>query len=93
MKPRCSFPGQTIGQFVLDVNVKEIRALLKPAKPELRFGGDKIGITLPVAVAEGRGTGNVHFQWNGKGIAGAVCGDLDVSPDVSSEVVPAVYTR
>src|SRR5262245_54152641 len=83
---------QTVGHFVLDVDVKEIRALLKPSEPELKFGGDKIGIRVPVRVAEGRGTANVRFQWQGKGLAGAVCGDLDVSPDVSSEVKPATYT-
>src|SRR5262249_57376401 len=50
------------------------------------------GIRIPVRVAEGRGTGNVRFQWVGKGLAGAVCGDPDVSPDVSSDVKPATYT-
>jgi len=92
VEAKVLFSRQTIGHFVLDVDVKDIRALLRPAKPELRFGGDKVGITLPVTVAEGRGTGTVRFQWKGKGIAGTVCGDLDVSPDVSSDVAPAVYT-
>jgi hypothetical protein len=83
---------QTIGHFTLDVNVREIRALLKPSEPQLKFGGNRIGIRIPVRVAEGRGTGSVRFQWEGKGLAGAVCGDLDVNPDVSSEVKPATYT-
>jgi hypothetical protein len=83
---------QTVGHFVLDVNVKDIRAVLKPSEPQLKFGGDRIGIRIPVRVAEGRGTGNVRFQWEGKGLAGAVCGDMDVSPDVSSDVKPATYT-
>ena len=83
----------TVGHFVLDVDIKEIRALLRPGEPELQFGGDKIGIKLPVRVARRAGaTANVRFQWEGKGIAGAVCGDLDVSPDVSSDVAPATYT-
>jgi hypothetical protein len=91
VKARVLFP-QTVGHFVLDVEVREIQALLKPAKPRLRFGGDRIGIQLPVTVASGRGTGTVRFQWFGKGLAGAVCGDMDVSPDVSSDVKPATYT-
>ena len=83
---------QKVGHFILDVNVKDIRALLKPGKPELQFGGDKIGIRLPVRVAEGHGTANVRFQWQGKGLAGTVCGDMDVNADVSSEVKPSTYT-
>ena len=84
--------AQKIGHFILDVNVREIRALLKPGKPELQFGGDKIGIRLPVRVAGGHGSANVRFQWQGKGLAGAVCGDMDVNPDVSSDVKPSTYT-
>jgi hypothetical protein len=83
---------QTVGHFILDVDIHEIRALLKPSEPQLKFGGDKIGIRIPVRVAQGRGTGNVRFQWEGKGLAGAVCGDLDVNSDVSSEVKPTTYT-
>ena len=44
---------QKIGHFVLDVDMKEIRAVLRPGKPELQFGGDKIDIRLPVRVAGG----------------------------------------
>jgi hypothetical protein len=91
VKARVLFSRQTIGHFVLEVNVEEIQAVLKPSPPDLEFGKDTIGIELPVRLAEGRGKGNVHFVWQGKGIAGAVCGDLDVSPDVSSEVAPATY--
>ncbi len=83
---------QKVGHFILDVDVKDVRALLKPAVPELKFGGDKIGIRLPVTLADGRGTANVRFQWQGMGLAGAVCGDMDVSPDISSGVMPATYT-
>lgn len=83
---------QKIGHYILDVNVKDVEALLRPAEPELKFGGDTIAIRLPVTVTDGRGRGTVRFRWDGKGLAGAVCGDLDVSPDVSSTVKPASYT-
>ena len=86
------FSKRTLGRFVLDVDIKDIRAVLKPSEPELTFGGDKIHIKLPVAVASGRGSGNIRFQWEGQGIAGAVCGDSDVNADVSSDVAPATYT-
>jgi hypothetical protein len=91
VKARVLFAQRMVGHFVLDVDIKDIRAVLRPGEPELQFGGDKIHIRLPVTVSEGRGNASVRFQWDGKGIAGAVCGDLDVSPDVSSDVAPATY--
>ena len=83
---------QKIGHFILDVHVKDVEAVLRPSQPPLAFGGNTPGVRLPVTVAEGLGHGTVRFRWQGKGLAGAVCGDLDVSPDVSSRVKPASYT-
>jgi len=85
------FKQRTVGRFSLDVDIKDLRAVLKPGDPDLKFGQDRIGIQLPVHVTEGRARGNVHFRWDGQGLAGAVCGDVDVSPDVSSRVRPATY--
>jgi hypothetical protein len=50
-----------------------------------------VRLKLPVSVVEGRGEGVVHFTWDGQGIAGALCGDVDVSPEVTSRVKPATY--
>jgi hypothetical protein len=83
---------QRVGHYDLDVDIRTVRATLRPGTPDLTFGANAIGIRLPVAVAQGRGTGTVRFRWKGQGIAGAVCGDMDVSPDVSSDVRPATYT-
>jgi hypothetical protein len=83
---------QKVGHYVLDVDVAGVEAVLQPSEPQLEFGGGRIGFRLPVTVARGRGRGTVRFRWQGKGLAGAVCGDLDVSPDVSSSVRPATYT-
>ena len=92
VRAQVLFSKHTLGHFLLDVDIKDIRAVLKPSHPELTFGGDKIHIKLPVTVASGRGSGNIRFQWAGQGIAGAVCGDSDVSADVSSDVAPDTYT-
>jgi hypothetical protein len=83
---------QKVGHFILDVNIQEVEALLKPSQPQFTFGGNIIGVRLPVTVTDGRGRGTVRFRWQGKGLAGAVCGDMDVSPDVSSRVKPSTYT-
>ena len=91
VKTRLLFT-QTIGHYALDVDVKEVLATLKPTAPDLTFGGNAIALRLPVTVASGRGTGTVRFRWRGQGLAGAVCGDVDVVQDVSSGVRPAAYT-
>jgi hypothetical protein len=88
VKADVLFGSRTIGRFVLDVELSEIKAVLKPGAPELRFGGDKIGVKLPVTVARGTGTGTVRFRWEGKGLAGVVCGDVDVTRTLKSNVVP-----
>ena len=82
------FGKRTVGHFILDVDVALIKAVLKPGLPDLRFGGDKIGVKLPVTVARGTGTGTVRFQWDGRGLAGVVCGDVDVTRTLKSNVVP-----
>ena len=91
VQAKVLFKQRTLGHFTLDVDIKDVRAVLKPGDPDLKFGQGRIGIELPVHLSEGRGRGNVHFQWDGKGLADAVCGDVDVSPDVSSRVRPATY--
>jgi hypothetical protein len=92
VQARVLFKERTVGHFTVDVDIKDVRAVLKPGDPDLEFGQDRIGIRLPVHLAEGRARGNVRFRWDGQGLAGAVCGDLDVSPDVSSRLRPATYT-
>jgi hypothetical protein len=91
VKAKVLLTTQSVGHFALDVDIREIRALLKPGAPELTFGAGKIGILLPVTVPDGQGDASVRFQWNGAGLAGAFCGDADVSVDVSSRVRPATY--
>jgi hypothetical protein len=91
VKARVLFGRRTVGRFTLDVNIKLLRAVLKPGKPKLDFGGDTIKLELPVSVVEGKAEGTVHFKWDGQGIAGLFCGDVDVNPGVSSRVKPATY--
>lgn len=81
-----------IGEFVLDIDIHEVRGRLGPGQPELRFGGDRVSMTLPVAVREGRGDATLHFVWDGKNVADLTCGDLDVTQRVTGMVIPATYT-
>jgi hypothetical protein len=42
-------------------------------------------------VASGSGKATVRFKWDGRNVAGAVCGDLDLTREVSGGVKPATY--
>jgi hypothetical protein len=76
----------TIGTYALEVNVVEVKAHLQTGKPELRFGGNEIAVSLPVTVVKGRGHADVHFTWDGQNMSGAMCGDMDVTRSVAGAV-------
>ena len=92
VKARMLLRKKRIGEFVVDVDIHEVKGLLKPGAPELAFGQDRIAITLPVRVADGGGTAAIRFRWDSKGaLANVVCGDLDARREVSGSVVPSDY--
>jgi hypothetical protein len=80
-----------IGEFVLDIDIHEVRGKLRPRTPELSFGGNQVAMSLPVEVHEGDGDATVHFTWYGKNVSGMTCGDLDVTQDVTGSLIPAEY--
>jgi len=82
----------TIGTYTLDVNVVDVKARLRTGAPQLQFGGNQVAVALPVTVASGTGHANVHFKWDGKNVSGAVCGDMDVTRDLSGGVKPMTLT-
>ncbi len=81
----------TIGEYDLDVLVRRVSGRLKTGKPDITFGGNKVTLALPVTVASGSGKATIHFKWDGKNVAGATCGDLDVTREISGGVKPDSY--
>jgi hypothetical protein len=81
----------TLGQYELHVVIKRVSGRLKTGKPSVTFGGNRIQLSMPVTVASGSGNANISFKWDGKGVSGAVCGDLNVNQDVTGGVKPASY--
>jgi hypothetical protein len=77
---------RVVGRFSLDVAVHEVEALLRPGRPRLRFEEGRVGLTLPVAIEQGRGRARVRFRWDGRGVTGPVCGDFDVTRELSASV-------
>lgn len=81
----------TIGAYDLDVNIDEVSGQLKTAKPDVRFGGNRVSLAMPVTVASGSGRATIRFKWDGRNVAGATCGDMDVEQVVTGSVKPSRY--
>jgi hypothetical protein len=81
----------TIGEYALDVRIDKVQGRLKTGRPDVRFGGNRIALSLPVTVASGTGKATIGFKWDGKNVSGAVCGDLDIEQVVTGSVRPARY--
>jgi hypothetical protein len=82
----------TIGDLVLDVEIHEVIGKLQPGRPDVRFGGDRVSLALPVALKEGHGKATIHFVWDGKNVADATCGDMDITETVAGSVIPDSYS-
>lgn len=81
----------TLGEYDLRVRITRVTAQLAAGTPDLRFGGNQVRLTLPVRVASGAGSAAVDFQWDGRNIGSAVCGDMEMREVVTGTVVPATY--
>jgi hypothetical protein len=81
-----------LGRFTLSLDLDEIDARLRPGSPRLTIGGDRLKVSLPVSLAAGSGRGRLRFRWDGHGVAGAICGDVEIAGAVGGGVVPATYT-
>ena len=81
----------TLGEYELHVLIKRVSGRLKTGKPSVTFGGNRIELSMPVTVASGTGNATIDFKWDGKGVSDAVCGDMEITRDVSGGVKPASY--
>jgi len=81
----------TLGEYDLHVTIHRVKGKLKTGKPDVTFGGNKVAIALPVTVASGTGQATINFKWDGKNVADATCGDMEVTQDVSGGVRPDTY--
>jgi hypothetical protein len=86
VRARLLLGRRAVGRFTLNVEVHEVAAVLRPGRPRLRFGRDRVAVSLPVAIEDGIGRARLRFRWDGRGMAGAVCGDVDVTRDVKAAV-------
>jgi hypothetical protein len=81
-----------LGQYVAQIRVEQVQAVLRAGRPDLRMAGQRLALAMPVDVVKGAGTGRIHFRWDSRGAAAAVCGDFEMSGDIAGTVVPSPYT-
>lgn len=88
VKAKTFLGMMTLGRYALTVNVREVDAVLRPSTPTLTFGANRIAIDLPVRVQAGTVKANLSFIWDGRRLAGVVCGDLTGDHDLRATVPP-----
>lgn len=81
----------SLGEYDLDVTIDRVVAHLRTGAPTVEFGGNRVKVALPISVASGTGSATIRFKWDGRKLAGALCGDLDITREVSGGVKPARY--
>ena len=83
---------RTVGKYVLDVKIHQVQGVLRPGKPDVVFGRNRVSVSLPVRLAEGKGNADIRLQWDSKGLAAnTMCGDVDVTKAVTGGVIPQDY--
>jgi len=92
VKVKALVRRKRVGRYVLDVQIHEVRGILKPGPPDLRFSEGRVAVSLPVRLAEGTGNADIRLQWDSKGLlANMICGDTDVTKAVTGGVIPQDY--
>jgi len=85
------FGRRRVGEYTLAIRLDDVRGRLQPDVPTLTFGGDVITIAVPVRVAGGTGIARIKADWESRGLAGPICGDMSVERDVTGQVRARTY--
>lgn len=80
-----------LGTYDLRIAIERVTATMKAGTPTLTFGDNRIRAAVPVRLDAGTGRATVQFTWDGRSVAGAVCGDMTVVETVTGRVVPRTY--
>jgi hypothetical protein len=91
LQARILIGHQQLGAFTLRLHLDDVDIVLRAGKPQVRFDNGRVAVSLPVSLASGTGRGNIRFEWDGRGLAGGVCGDMDLHGDIAGNVVPGEH--
>lgn len=92
VKVKVIIGKKRVGKYALDVQIHQVRGVLKPGRPSLQFSKDRVAVSLPVRLASGEGNADIRLRWDSRGLlANTVCGDTDVTKSVTGGVIPQDY--
>lgn len=78
-----------VGSFDLNLTLDEVIGQMKAGVPDLTFGGDRIGVTLPVRVTGGTVEATIAIAWKSRGLARQICKDKAVTRAITGDVRPS----
>ena len=91
IKVRKGLLSLSPGHYVLDLNVDEAHAVLKPGPPQVSFKSSRFGVSLPVKVVKGEGRTTLGFKWDSQGLADLFCDDFEILEKLEGSVPPSTY--
>ncbi len=82
-----------LGEWDVRVELGTMLGHLRAAQPVIGLRPpDLVEIELPVDIEESTGDATLHFAWDSKGVANAVCNDFEVTQAIRGRVLPQRHT-
>ncbi len=81
----------SLGRYDLDVTITRVEARFSTGRPELRLGGDRLSLVLPVTLESGAGEAELAFRWQGSPVSRSVCTDQTIRRVVTGQILPDSY--
>jgi hypothetical protein len=78
----------TLAHLELDIEILDVKGKASAGTPKVSVGRGLIWARIPLKIDGGEGRARIRFRWSGRGLAEAVCGDLDVSLELNGAVAP-----
>jgi hypothetical protein len=81
------------GVWTVALDIEHVRGVLRARQPKVSLAGaQRLALSLPVSLEEATGRATVHFTWDSRGLANAVCRDFDATQTVHGRILPSVET-
>lgn len=81
------------GSWSVDLTVHRVTGVLRAKAPSVKVSpGERIHLSLPMALAEGHGSVTIRFAWKPTRLAGVVCGDFEYEKRLEGNAIPHEYT-
>lgn len=75
-----------VGSYDMNITFDEILGRMTAGAPSVQLGGDDVRLAVPVRVNGGTVKATIAIDWDSKGLANAVCGDLAATHTVAGTI-------